>query len=254
MWEAMDDATRILAELFDGVPNVMFCRKDRDGRYVVVNQAFAERVGRRFPSEVAGRRPRDVFPAELAQSYEQQDAAVLAGAGPLRNALEMTLRPDGSVGWYVTTKVATTDEGEVNGLVSISVDLHASAEVTGPLSGVAAAVDVARRRFAEPLRVKELADIAGMSVAQLERQMRRVFGVSVKQFVLRARVEEAVRLLVTTDVPLAEIATRCGYYDQAAFTRQFKRVVAMTPGEYREAARVVGHGGTPMPSPARQGT
>lgn len=234
----MDEATSLLTALFEAVPNVMFCLKDADGRYVVVNQAFAERVGCRSPADLVGRLPRDVFPLDLARSYEMQDAAVLAGKGPLRNELELILRADGSVGWYVTTKVATTADGEVTGLVSLSFDLDVPGEGAGPLAGLAAAVDEARRRFAERLRVADLAAVAEMSVAQLERRMRRVFGMSVKQFVLRLRLEEAVRLLSSTELPVAEVAARCGYYDQAALTRQFKRVVGMTPGEYRATATV----------------
>jgi transcriptional regulator GlxA family with amidase domain len=61
--------------------------------------------------------------------------------------------------------------------------------------------------------------------------------VSAKQYVLRVRLDEATRLLGTTDLPIAEIATRCGFYDQAALTRRFSRAVGMSPRRYRDLHR-----------------
>ena len=50
---------------------------------------------------------------------------------------------------------------------------------------------------------------------------------------IRTRIDEAVRRLDDTDQPIAAIASACGFYDQSSFTRQFQRVVGMTPGAYR---------------------
>lgn len=233
--DAVDLPQQTVVDLFEGLPHVMFCLKDRRGRYTAVNQAFVERTRCRSAEGVLGKTAADVFPAELAESYSRQDEALLDGGPPLRNELELILRRDGSVGWYLTTKVPVTDQsGQVTGITAVSVDLAASAADVGAVPALAAVVEAVRERSAETIRVVDLAEVAGMSVPQLERNMRRVFGLSAKQFALRARLEVALRLLASEDVPLAAIAARCGYYDQAAFTRQFKRVVGMTPGEYRK--------------------
>jgi PAS domain S-box-containing protein len=230
-----------VVDLFDGLPHVMFCLKDRGGRYTAVNQAFVERTQCRSAGDVLGRTAADVFPAELADSYQRQDDALLDGAPPLRNELELILRSDGSLGWYLTTKVPVTDDGGgIIGISSVSVDLGSSAADVAAVPALAAVVDTVRRHCTETIRVVDLAEVAGMSVRQLERNMQRVFGLSAKQFALRARLEVALRLLGSEDVPLAAIAAQCGYYDQAAFTRQFKRVVGMTPGQYR--TRISGNG------------
>lgn len=50
---------------------------------------------------------------------------------------------------------------------------------------------------------------------------------------MRFRVGRAIDLLATTQLALADLAARCGYYDQSAFTRQFRRVVGVSPGAYR---------------------
>jgi AraC-like DNA-binding protein len=225
-----DPAVVAMAELLTDVPHVMFCVKDVDGRYAAVNQAFADRAGRPTPGEIVGLRATDLFPAELAESYERQDARLFATGQPLRNELELILRPDGSIGWYVTSKTIVG-----HAIASVSVDLRAPADAGGTNAGVAAAVAFARVRATEHIAVADLAAAAQLSVSQLERAIRRALGLSAKQLLLRLRLEEAIRRLRTSDASVAQIATECGYYDQSAFTRQFRRVVGLSPGAYRSA-------------------
>lgn len=54
---------------------------------------------------------------------------------------------------------------------------------------------------------------------------------------MRFRLEEALRLLDTTDHSLVEIATKCGYYDQSDFTRHFRRAVGWSPAGWRSLTR-----------------
>ena len=232
-----------LNDVFVGVPHTMFCVKDLDGRYIAVNQAFAERAGASGPAAVLGRRVAELFPADLAASYEAQDDRVMTSGVAIRNELELILRPDGSRGWYVTTKTRLHDEtGAVIGIVVVSYDLHTRHDDSGGQADdrherLQAAIDLARRRFAEPVRVSELAEAAGLSASQLDRALRRTIGLSPKHLLMRARLDEAIRRLEDTDLPLATIASECGYYDQSAFTRQFQQAVGMAPGAYRTEVR-----------------
>jgi AraC-like DNA-binding protein len=226
-----------LAELFEGLPHVMFCAKGVDGRYLAINHAFLDRTTVVETAQVLGATAHDLFPAELADSYEAQDAVVLESGRSLRGELELIRRPDGSIGWYVTTKTRLAgSDGTVLGIASVSVDLRAAAD--GPATshaGLATAIAFAREHCTDQVRVSDLADLAGVSDQQLDRAMRRMLGVTPKQLLLRFRLEEALVRLASTDAPISEIATDCGYYDQSAFTRQFRRVVGMTPGAYRSS-------------------
>jgi PAS domain S-box-containing protein len=211
----------------------MFCAKDESGAYLTVNQAFADRAGARSPDDVVGRHAEDLFDAELAGSYSRQDAELWSSRQPLRNQLELIRRPDGSLGWYVTTKVLIGDVDGRSFLASVSVDLRAAGDAPTAHGGVAAAVTYVRSHCTEHVRIGDVAAAASMSVVQLERTTRRIIGISVRQLLVRFRVEHAVGLLATTDFALSEIAARCGYYDQSALTRQFRRVVGVSPGAYR---------------------
>lgn len=230
-----DPTLAALSDLLTDVPHVMFCVKDTAGKYVAVNQAFADRAGRAVPGDVVGLTASDLFPAELATSYERQDARLLTTGQPLRNELELILRPDGSVGWYVTSKTLLGPTGAPTAIASVSVDLRAAADAAAVNARVAAAVAYARARSTQAVSVTELAGAADLTVTQLERAIRRALGLSAKQLMLRLRLEEAIRRLRTTDLSVAQIANECGYYDQSAFTRQFRRVVGMSPGAYRTA-------------------
>lgn len=241
--EVIEPTIAALSDLLTDVPHVMFCVKDTTGRYIAVNQAFADRAGKTAPGDVVGLVASDLFPAELAASYERQDTRLLTTGDALRNQLELILRPDGSVGWYVTSKTLLRGAGpggtgsgeDPVAIASVSVDLRSSADAAGVNARVAAAVAYARIRSTESVTVGELAAAADLTVTQLERAMRRALGLSAKQLMLRLRLEEAIRRLRASDVSVAQIATECGYYDQSAFTRQFRRVVGMSPGAYRSA-------------------
>ena len=227
------EVLRAMADLLDDVPHVMFCAKDQSGAYLAVNQAFADRAGAREPDAVVGRFVEDLFDTELAESYSRQDAELWTTRRPLRNQLELISRPDGSLGWYVTTKVLIAEVDGKAFLASVSVDLRAAGDAPTAHSGVAAAVAYVRENCTDQVRVGDVAAAASMSVVQLERATRRIIGLSVRQLLVRFRVEHAVGLLATTQLSLSEIAGRCGYYDQSAFTRQFRRVVGVSPGAYR---------------------
>lgn len=215
------------AGLFDGLPHVLFCTKARDHRYTAANQAFADRAGVAGPADVVGRRAADLFDPELAVSYEAQDDAVFAGGGPLHGLLELIVRPEGPPGWFVTNKELLRS-GEI---AAVSVDLRTAGGER--MASVGAAIETARTRCAEPLHAADLAAAANLSVPALERSLRRVLGISARQLVVRSRVDEAARRLSETDEPLGDIAATLGWYDQAAFTHQFKRHTGMTPAAYR---------------------
>lgn len=234
----IDRALAAVADVLATTPHVMFCIKGIDGTYLAANQAFAERAGVPGPGDVVGKTAHDLFPGDLVERYTAQDDEVMRTGRTLSNELEVITRPDGSYGWFLTSKSRWVDDhGQPSGLVIVSIDQRTAVDSSAPHGRLAAAVDVARTRFAEQLTVAELAAAAEMTVTQLERTARKVLGLSPKQLVLRFRLEAAMRLLDATIDPIADIANRCGYYDQSAFSRHFKRTVGVSPATYRSRRR-----------------
>ncbi len=227
-----------LLELLELLVNVIFCMKRTDLTYVEVNSAFVRRTGRRSKREVIGRTAADLFVPELAERYEEQDAQVFATGRPLRDELELVAREDGTLGWYLTSKipVASADVPDrLVGLVSISRDLATPSDEAITMESLRSVVDHVAAHLAETIRVADLCEVASCSPDQLERRMKRVFGLSATQYVLRTRVDRAAALLTDTELSLAEVAVAAGFYDQADLTRRFARLTNETPARFRAA-------------------
>ncbi|HHU91136.1 MAG TPA: response regulator [Clostridiaceae bacterium] len=61
-------------------------------------------------------------------------------------------------------------------------------------------------------------------------------GVNFKTYVLEYKINKAMQMLVTTDIPVYSISDKLGYMDVTHFSRVFKKQAGMTPGEYRQHA------------------
>ena len=61
-------------------------------------------------------------------------------------------------------------------------------------------------------------------------------GISIQAFLQRMRIEEACRLLINTDLSMAEISTAVGYQDTRHFSKVFRRYQVVSPREYRKNA------------------
>jgi AraC family transcriptional regulator len=87
------------------------------------------------------------------------------------------------------------------------------------------------------VRLAELAIACGMPLHTFERRFRKQFGKTPHQWRLAAKVEHARKLLQYSRLSLAEIAFKCGFSDQAHFTRVFFRMTGLPPGAYRKTCR-----------------
>jgi PAS domain S-box-containing protein len=224
--------------LFDGVPDMIVFVKDAAGRYVAANKVLAERTGFGHKDALLGLTADQVFPGELGRRIAQQDAAILRSARSLKGELELHLYPDGQEGWCLTWKEPIFDAGHrVVGLVGLSRDLrsaNASSAETAVLSQVLRAAQTGQGMT---WKVSDLARRANLSVFQLDQRIRAMFGLSAGQYLTRLRIDQASERLRQTDEPLSQIALDCGYADQTAFSRQFRRTVGVSPGVYRRTRK-----------------
>jgi AraC-like DNA-binding protein len=97
------------------------------------------------------------------------------------------------------------------------------------------AKDLADARYAEPLRVEDMARAAGLSRAHFSRAFRRAFGEPPHAYLLTRRLERAAALLRTTDRPVADICYAVGLRGLGSFTTSFTRTYGLSPAAYREA-------------------
>ncbi|MRV73824.1 helix-turn-helix domain-containing protein [Duganella sp. FT92W] len=222
--------------LFDALPDVVFFVKDAQGRYVVVNQTLVKRCGVKTKEALLGKTSAEVFAHPYGQNYLAQDLAVLAGKGELDDQLELHLYPNRDPGWCLTRKTPLRNAGgQIIGLAGISRDLAMEDSKNSAYHKVADAVRKIQEHFDEPLLLPDLAAIANMSVAQLERYFLRIYQLTPRQVIIKTRLEAASRMLADrAGRSVAEVALACGYSDHSAFTRQFRATVGITPTQYRQ--------------------
>jgi AraC-like DNA-binding protein len=85
-------------------------------------------------------------------------------------------------------------------------------------------------------RATALQDLLGMSERALQRCASNYLGVTPKWIVQRARVHDALQsLAVDAATPLADLAYRLGFFDQAHFARCFRQHTGRSPQQYRQA-------------------
>lgn len=224
----------LLQTLMDALPDVVFFLKDHEGRYTHANLTLVRRLGLKRHDEVVGHTACELFPGRLGQAYVDQDRQVLAGREVLHK-LEMHVFPNRAQGWCLTHKTPLRNARGVYGLIGVSRDL---AQPDGRHPGYARlrhVLDHMEAHYGETIRMQALADVAGLSLSQLERQFRRVFHLTPQQWLTRLRIDAALELLRGVD-SIAAIGQACGFNDQSAFSRQFKALVRMTPREYRAIA------------------
>jgi AraC family transcriptional regulator len=93
-----------------------------------------------------------------------------------------------------------------------------------------------RANIGEDLRLSALAQTAGMSAHYFGELFKQSTGVSPHQYVLRARIERAKEHLRDSRVSVVEASAITGFVDQSYFTKAFRRVVGVTPTEFRASA------------------
>ena len=207
--------------------------KDLDGRFVWVSDNAPARHGL-TPDEMVGRHDFDINPDSLATAYSRDDREVMQSGRPVLGKAEVAFNEFGMLDWFVVNKLPLRDrDGGIIGLIA-TIQKHPGMTHLSPLGGeIRDAVNHIHAHLGEPLRVAEIARLAGISTRQLERRFHAATGLSPTDFIIRARLAEACRRLRETDAPIGDIALESGFYDQSALTRQFRKQFGMTPREFR---------------------
>ncbi len=136
--EATEEVKRQQEAILNNISDIAWL-KDRDSRFIVVNESFGRACGL-APDELAGKTDLDVWPADLAARYRDDDREVMR-SGKRKRVEEPLADRDGKISWIETIKTPIFNErGEVIGTTGTARDITARRRMEEALQKVSRAL------------------------------------------------------------------------------------------------------------------
>lgn len=221
------------SELFNTFTDTFYFAKNIQGKFVFANQLLYEHFDLGDPNDVIGKADSDFFRRDIADQIHSDDLLVMSGL-QIKNKLELIEDGQGDVHWFCTSKMPLRNHtGQVVGVEGISRDVRRANESIEPYNVFRACISFMQKNYKKTLYMEKLAEISCMSLSTFERQFKKHFGYTPKQHIKRLKVKESCRLLVA-GYTLQYTYQECGFCDQSYFTREFRRVMGMTPRVFQQ--------------------
>lgn len=131
------------------------------------------------------------------------------------------------------------DEEKINSIIRLATMLSKMILVDGivkpkQLSTLDIAVSFIHNNLDQDLSVAFICQKTFLSTSVLYNLFRKHFHCTVSEYVNAKRVEKAAHLLLTTDLPVKDIARKVGFTDPAYFSKKFKQIQNVQPLQYRK--------------------
>jgi AraC-like DNA-binding protein len=224
----------VFAEMFDVLPDVFLFIKDRRHRYVKANRSELALHGCETNADMIGRTDFDFHPPALAAQYVEEDRRVMESGRALVDQIWLVQSADGTPRWYVSSKFPLKGRGgNVIGVAGVMRPFDRTGNAPGDYQRLTRACEYVLAHYGDPIAVEDIAGRAHLSASQLQREFRRLFGMSLGEYLLRVRLIMARRKLEATAGAVGQIALECGFYDQSHFTRAFRAATGLSPLAYR---------------------
>jgi LacI family transcriptional regulator len=179
-------------------------------------------------------------PDEVAMLGVGDDPALVALARPELSSVRLAYEPLGVAAADTLQRMMTGEPPPSDRLKFQPVEV-ASRGSTDVLTvadpDLVAAVQFIRGHAHKPIQVGDILEAVPASRRSLERRFREHLGRSPQQEIQRVRIETARRLLAETDLTVYQIAAQSGFSDPDRLTSVFRKVVGLTPTDYRQQFR-----------------
>lgn len=231
-----DRSCRDLLGLFDLMPNVYFHIKDTQGRFLWMNTTLRMHLGEKNEKGFLGKTDADYSSSDLVFLYHREDREVMETRRPILNQPWLVPGHSKKTKWFISSKIPLFDvERNVIGTAGIMRDLTHEMEASHPIAEMRDVIDYIFENYRDKIAVETLASLVFLSVRQFERRFRRIFFLTPNAFILKVRIDASVHLLIESDYSITQIAIESGFYDNSFFTRQFKRIMGVSPLRFRQA-------------------
>lgn len=98
---------------------------------------------------------------------------------------------------------------------------------------VNAAITYVERNLHNKINQSDIARSSGISSSKFSRIFRQIHGTTFQEYVLRRRMQQAVKLLKNPSASITDVCYTIGFNDQSYFTRIFRRYIGVSPSAYR---------------------
>ena len=122
---------------------------------------------------------------------------------------------------------------QINMLITYTEQVHRLRDGINPTPLALQVSAWVQQHMSEPVSTEALASFLHFSRPHLSRKFKEETGMTLTDFILTKKSEEAARLLAYTDKSLIAISDYLGFSSQSHFSRVFKKYMGMTPTEYR---------------------
>jgi len=230
-------APGLFEQIFDDMPDVTFCVKDAQGRYLWVNDTQLRRCGFSSRAQLIGKTADQVLPVASGASALMEDLEIARTQRPVKGLLRLYVLKNRRY-WCLLSKFPLFDAGgAIIGFAGVGRDLPRPNERHRSYWRLARFIDYVNAHMEEEFQIAEAARHASLSPDTLGRLVKEVFHLTPKQWVMKKRIDRACQLLEETALSITEVALACGYADHSAFTRQFKAATQTTPSQYRACVK-----------------
>ncbi|WP_158972462.1 helix-turn-helix domain-containing protein [Paraglaciecola sp. L3A3] len=231
-----------IMQLFDATAGMLFFIKGIDCRLITGNKLLLLHLGFERKEDILGKSDFDIFPIVYAERYYEDDLEIISKQQSKSNIVELFPNHLGELDWFVTTKIPLFDHaGNIAGLCGVLQSYNNSNHYSIALKEIAKALDYIKDNYTQKLSNSHLAELCGLSVRQFENRFKDIFQSTPHQYIIKMKILKACELIVNGEMAINEIGLFLGFYDQSAFTAQFKKNVGHTPSQYIKQRNLQNH-------------
>ena len=119
---SLEERHQFLNFLLENTPDQIYF-KDRESRFICLSKAVAQRLGVHDPAELIGKTDLDLFEAEAARGFFEDEQRMMETGEPVIGKIGKEVHPDGHVTWaYITKLPLRNSEDEIIGVCGINKD------------------------------------------------------------------------------------------------------------------------------------
>ena len=138
---------------------------------------------------------------------------------------------------YVNKVMQINDQGDLCAWISTAlnefIELVYSSQDARKVTQISPAINYIDANYDKPITLADIAKASHISVSRLAHVFKEQMGITLIDYLTGVRIERAKQLLLATEQSCTEICFQVGYNNQSYFTRTFKRLVGMTPRQFR---------------------